>query len=90
LLRVAIISRRRRPVAAADGGQRHAVVVLRGFDRHEPIRNILAHPGRVARERVAIAAAGRTDADEFLAGADLHMRHLRRQHIDTAILADQP
>src|SRR5258708_220464 len=42
------------------------------------------------RGGMAGAAAGRGDADKFLAGADLHVRHLRGQAIDIAVPANQP
>lgn len=74
----------------AGRAQYDAVVAFRRLGRDQPVGDILAHPRRVAREGIAEAAAGRADADEFLAGADLHVRHLRGQRPDAPILADQP
>src|SRR5271156_3979291 len=65
----------------ARRGEHDAVFVASYLRRNQTIGDIVAHPHRFAREGVAVTTPGRADTNKSVAGADLHMRNLRRQHL---------
>src|SRR6266404_5332299 len=60
------------------GGAEHdAIILLCRVGRYQSVGDVVVHPRWIACHRIAVAASPWADTDEFLAGADLHVRNLR-------------
>src|SRR3984893_1995055 len=81
---------RLRLVDDARQSERDAIVAARSLRREQAVGDVVAYPRRIARERVAIAASSRANTNKSLAGADLHVRHFRREHLCRPVSPDEP